>query len=81
MPADMGAAALSALMAEEGPIVNVVILHADGSITEKKVDMSPKANSVSADFASFFARIILNCIDHATHAFPRSNEAYSLFIT
>ena len=49
---DMGVAALSALMAEDGPIVNVVILHTDGSVSEKSVDMSPKAYTVSAVLAS-----------------------------
>ena len=60
MPADMGAAALSALMAEEGPIVNVVMLHTDGTVSEKSVDMSPKANSVSAGFDESVAAQYLN---------------------
>ena len=60
MPDAMGAAALTALMAEEGPIVNVVILHPDGTVSEKSVDMSPKANSVSADFDAWPAPVFLN---------------------
>ena len=42
----MDAAALTALMAQDGPVVQCVLLKADGTKAAVKVDMTPKANAI-----------------------------------
>jgi len=42
----VGGPMMASLMQEDGPVVSVVILCADGSTEEKKIDMTPKLNSI-----------------------------------
>lgn len=47
-PAFGGASMISQLLEKSGPIVSVVVLKADGSAEERKLDMTPRLNMVAA---------------------------------
>jgi len=76
----VGGPMMANLMQEDGPIVSVVVLRADGSTEEKKIDMTPKLNSIPrllGGKATFVGQwrsldVVLMSLRHPSEETPRS---------